>query len=174
MPSVSPRRRNPPLQSVCDEPCCLRPIFGGSASGVRFSRPHLRSFALRPGGLPPSCDGVVDGLQRLDFASRCHPSYRALAFTLAGLSPAEHASLDWTHRNPSRLSVRRSWPTAPPGPPRDRPPGRPPKRLTAWSMSCLRYWVTWFGWTWCLAAISWMVFSPARALRATLALNCGA
>src|SRR6516162_1165049 len=25
----------------------------------------------------------------------CHPNYRALTFTLAGLSPAEHTSLSW-------------------------------------------------------------------------------
>ena len=27
----------------------------------------------------------------------CHPNYRALTFALAGLSPAEHTSLNWTH-----------------------------------------------------------------------------
>ena len=33
-----------------------------------------------------------------------------------------------------------------------------PKRLAAWSISCRRHCVTWLGWTWCLAAISWIVF----------------
>jgi hypothetical protein len=28
----------------------------------------------------------------------CHPNYRALTFTLAGLSPAEHTSLSWLQR----------------------------------------------------------------------------
>src|SRR5208283_2679954 len=39
----------------------------------------------------------VDGLQVLGFPPPCHPSYKALAFTLTGLSPAERASLCWTH-----------------------------------------------------------------------------
>src|SRR5208283_2283412 len=40
----------------------------------------------------------VDGLQVLGFPPPCHPSYKALAFTLTGLSPAERASLCWTHK----------------------------------------------------------------------------
>src|SRR4029453_2137520 len=64
MPSVSPRRRFSSLQPVCDEPCCLRPIFGGSASGDRISRPHLRSFALRP-----AVTTVVDPAQAVEVAA---------------------------------------------------------------------------------------------------------
>ena len=48
-----------------------------------------------------------------------------------------------------------------------------PKTSAARSISWRRHWVTCVGWTWCLAAISWMVFSPARASIATLALNYG-
>ena len=42
-------------------------------------------------------DGLVDGLQRLGFPPPCHPSYKALALTLAGLTPAERVRLRWTH-----------------------------------------------------------------------------
>jgi hypothetical protein len=40
----------------------------------------------------------VDGLQVIGFPPPCHPSYEALAFTSAGLSPAERVSLRWTHK----------------------------------------------------------------------------
>ena len=43
----------------------------------------------------------VGRLHELGFPLPCYPSYRALISTLAGLTPAEHASLDWTH-----ISVR--------------------------------------------------------------------
>ncbi|MCY4329337.1 MAG: hypothetical protein OXC48_04545, partial [Endozoicomonadaceae bacterium] len=39
----------------------------------------------------------VGKLQRLDFSPHCYPSYRTPTLTLAGLSPAEHTSLCWTH-----------------------------------------------------------------------------
>jgi hypothetical protein len=37
-----------PLQSVCDDPCCLRLMLVGSASGASVSRPFLRLLSLRP------------------------------------------------------------------------------------------------------------------------------
>src|SRR6516225_9674042 len=37
-----------PLQSVCDDPCCLRLMKEGSASGASVSRPFLRLLSLRP------------------------------------------------------------------------------------------------------------------------------
>ena len=40
----------------------------------------------------------VGRLHRLDFSLPCYPSYKALIVTLAGLSPAGHTSLSWTHR----------------------------------------------------------------------------
>src|SRR5262249_23692284 len=39
-----------------------------------------------------------DGLQVIGFPPPCHPSYEALAFTSAGLSPAERVSIHWTHK----------------------------------------------------------------------------
>src|SRR5216684_2550486 len=47
----------------------------------------------------------VDGLQVIGFPPPCHPSYEALALTSAGLSPAERASLCWTHKYSLQLSA---------------------------------------------------------------------
>jgi hypothetical protein len=58
----------------------------------------LRSLALRPGdSLSFLTMTFVDGLRVISFPPPCHPSYEALAFTSAGLSPAEHVSIRWTH-----------------------------------------------------------------------------
>ncbi len=66
--------------------------------GSILSRLPLRSLSLRPGNsLTILHDGFVDGLQRLGFSPRCHPSYRAPALTLVGLLPTEHTRLTWTH-----------------------------------------------------------------------------
>src|SRR5664279_400495 len=40
---------------------------------------------------------LVDRLQSFSFHHLCYPNYGALTSTPAGLSPAEHASLRWTH-----------------------------------------------------------------------------
>src|ERR1700752_1170544 len=42
----------------------------------------------------------------------CHPNYRALTFTLAGLSPAEHTSLSWL-QPPHQLISGRGKPRVP-------------------------------------------------------------
>ena len=75
------------------------------ASRLQARPPSVRTFGatsvirLRYG--PVTCchpeDGLVDGLQRFGFPPPCHPSYKALAFTLAGLTPAERVRLRWTH-----------------------------------------------------------------------------
>ena len=58
----------------------------------------MRSLSLRSGNSPTTpYGGRVNGLQILGFPPPCHPNYRALALTPAGLSPAERASLCWTH-----------------------------------------------------------------------------
>ena len=63
-----------------------------------FSRPPVRSLSLRPGNSPATpYGGRVNGLQVIVFSPPCHPCYGALALTPAGLSPAERASLCWTH-----------------------------------------------------------------------------
>ena len=64
-----------------------------------FSRPPVRSLSLRPGNSPATpYGGRVNGLQVIVFSPPCHPCYGALALTPAGLSPAERASLCWTHK----------------------------------------------------------------------------
>ena len=58
----------------------------------------MRSLSLRSGNSPTTpYGGRVNGLQLIGFPPPCHPNYRALALTPAGLSPAERASLCWTH-----------------------------------------------------------------------------
>ncbi len=41
VPSLSPRRSDPPRQPTCDGPCCLRPSITGSASGASLFRGYL-------------------------------------------------------------------------------------------------------------------------------------
>src|SRR5450432_2487127 len=45
---------------------------------------------------------LVDRLQSFSFHHLCYPNYGALTSTPAGLSPAEHASLRWTHNRTCR------------------------------------------------------------------------
>jgi hypothetical protein len=95
---LPPRRRTLPCQPGYDMVCCLR--LSGCRLGLRgfaFSGPPLRSLTLRPGDSPSSCDDVVDELQVMGFPPPCHLATGLLALTLAGLAPAEHASLCWTH-----------------------------------------------------------------------------
>ena len=85
-------------QSGFDLPCCLRPSPEGSTFGSEL-RGHL-CVHLRYGPMTrrlPFGDDV-GRLHRLDFSLPCYPSYKALITTLAGLSPAGHTSLSWTHR----------------------------------------------------------------------------
>ena len=76
-----------------------------------FSRPPVRSLSLRPGNSPATpYGGRVNGLQVIVFSPPCHPCYGALALTPAGLSPAERASLCWTHK-PSTYGCARQCST---------------------------------------------------------------
>ena len=56
----------------------------------------MRLLLLRPGDSSPRGD-LVDRLRRFCFHLLRYPNYGALTSTPAGLSPAEHASLRWTH-----------------------------------------------------------------------------
>src|SRR5215475_6981486 len=70
----------------------------GSASGAAHFRGHLcvrLRYSLET--RPHPTDEAVERLQKVGFPSPCSPSYRALAFSLVGFSPTEHASLSWTH-----------------------------------------------------------------------------
>jgi hypothetical protein len=44
---LQPRQSASSLQSVCDEPCCLRPMKKGSAAGIPF-RGYVCIHSLRP------------------------------------------------------------------------------------------------------------------------------
>src|SRR2546425_12079631 len=109
---VSRTSRAPSLHGHCPASSLLRPHPSPSRRPPASHRwlwgaPDSAAFAVGRGGLLTSvtarglthhpCNGFVDGLQRLSFLPRCHPSYRALAFTLARLPPAEHVSFLWTH-----------------------------------------------------------------------------
>src|SRR3954451_18362656 len=65
--------------------------------GYSLSRPQCVHCCYGPvtRGLP--WGGLVDRLQSFSFHHLCYPNYGALTLTPAGLSPAEHASLRWTH-----------------------------------------------------------------------------
>ena len=80
-----------PLNDLIDE-------YGHGIRTLRLSELPVRSLSLRPGNSPTTLyGGRVNGLQIIGFPPPCHPSYGALALTPAGLSPAERASLCWTH-----------------------------------------------------------------------------
>ena len=60
----------------------------------------------------PSGD-LVDRLRRFCFHLLRYPNYGALTFTPAGLSPADHASLTWTHlRTKNRQQTKNDYLTA--------------------------------------------------------------
>src|SRR3954466_4073823 len=106
----SPCRRSHPAGasrrvSRCDGPCCLRPPVGGSASGASHFRGHLcvhsryGPVTRRPSrGWP--CRWASGQLVSL------LPAIRATgvsALPPAGLTPAEHISLTWTHNRTGRF-----------------------------------------------------------------------
>ena len=47
---------------------------------------------------------VSMGFRTFGFPPACHPGYGASALTPAGLTPAEHISLLWTHNQDVRIS----------------------------------------------------------------------
>jgi hypothetical protein len=75
--------------------------------GRSLSGPPLRSLALRPGDSRSCCHDTVDELQVIGFPPPCHLATGRLAFALAGLSPAERASLSWTHNRTCPFRVIR-------------------------------------------------------------------
>src|SRR3954451_19966008 len=65
--------------------------------GLSLSRPQRVHFCYGPVTRDLPSGDLVDRLQSFSFHHLCYPNYRALTFTPAGLSPAEHANLPWTH-----------------------------------------------------------------------------
>ena len=87
-----------PCRSAFGCPCCLRRTVVGSAFGALHFRGHL-CVHFRYGPMTRSLprETLSTGFRML--VSR-HPAIQAtgrLTLTPAGLSPAEHASLHWTH-----------------------------------------------------------------------------
>ena len=81
-------------------PCRLRPPVGElGLRGYALSRPLLRSLSLRPGNSSSSRRETLSiGFKVLVSPPPCYPNYQGLLDSCpGGLSPAEHASLRWTH-----------------------------------------------------------------------------
>src|SRR3954454_7484035 len=68
-----------------------------------FSRPQRVHCCYGPVTRNLPWEGLVDRLRRFCFHLLRYPNYGAPTSTPAGLSPAEHASLHWTHNHPARL-----------------------------------------------------------------------
>src|SRR3954452_23491008 len=88
----------------------LLPSPSGRGLGLRgysLSGPPLRSLTLRPGDSPaiPRMTASM-GFRTFGFPPACHPCYGASALTPAGLTPAEHISLTWTHGRSREFPVR--------------------------------------------------------------------
>src|SRR6516162_2041010 len=77
--------------------------------GYSFSRPQCVHCCYGPVARNPPSGGLVARLRRFCFHLLRYPNYGALTSTPAGLFPAEHASLHWTHSrsSPSRASPMR-------------------------------------------------------------------
>ena len=68
-----------------------------------FSRPQCVHFRYGPVTRNLPWGGLVDRLRRFCCHLARYPNYGALTFTPAGLSPAEHASLRWTHNHTVKI-----------------------------------------------------------------------
>jgi hypothetical protein len=100
------------IASVSLRPSMLPSLDGRELGlwGKCFSRPYLHSLALRPDDLLTILtDGFVDRLQKFGSPPPRYPSYKALTFTLVGLSPTGPTSL-FTGRTSTRRR-RRSRPS---------------------------------------------------------------
>src|SRR3954449_12138877 len=64
-----------------------------------FSRPQRVHCCYGPVTRNLPWEGLVDRLRSFCFHLLRYPNYGALTSTPAGLSPAEHASLHWTHNH---------------------------------------------------------------------------
>src|SRR6476646_870829 len=67
-----------------------------------FSRPQRVHLCYGPVTRSLPWGYLVDRLQSFRFHHLCYPNYGALTSTPAGLAPAEHASLRWTHNRTCR------------------------------------------------------------------------
>src|ERR1700739_2102187 len=71
--------------------------------GYSISRPQCVHCCYSPVTRNLPWEDLVDRLRRFCFHPLRYPNYGALTSTPAGLSPAEHASLHWTHNRTCRF-----------------------------------------------------------------------
>ena len=96
--SLPPRRSVGAASIRFRLPMLPSPSVGGSAFGSTHFRGHNAChFCYGPVSRNLPSGGLVDRLRRFCFHLLRYPNYGALTSTPAGLSPAEHASLRWTH-----------------------------------------------------------------------------
>src|SRR5215472_11474169 len=74
--------------------------------GYSFSRPQCVHCYYSPVTRNLPWEDLVDRLRRFCFHPLRYPNYGVLTSTPAGLSPAEHASLHWTHNRTCRFPAR--------------------------------------------------------------------
>src|SRR6516225_8876054 len=85
----------------------MLPSPSGCRLGPRvysFSRPQCVHCCYGPVTRTLPWEDLVDRLRRFCFHLLRYPNYGALTSTPAGLFPAEHASLHWTHNRPCPVS----------------------------------------------------------------------
>jgi serine/threonine protein kinase len=90
-----PRR----ISQVATRHVALAPLPRARPLELTFSGPPVHSPSLRPDDLLTVPRTALSMDFRVRFPSSDHPSYRALTFTLAGLTPAEYDSLRWTYES---------------------------------------------------------------------------
>jgi len=80
--------------------CCLRPQIAGSASRTySITRPPMRLLSLRPDNslITHKMTLSIDFSNSVTLLAAIQAT-GLLAFTLTGLTPAEHTSLSWTYK----------------------------------------------------------------------------
>src|SRR5215475_1054180 len=85
----------------------MRPSPFGCRLGPRghsLSRPQRVHCCYGPVTRSLPWGDLVDRLQSFSFHHLCYPNYGVLTSTPAGLSPAEHAHLTWTHNANVRIA----------------------------------------------------------------------
>lgn len=105
--SLPPRQSEWPYQSVFGYPCCLRLTVAGSASGASHFRGHL-CVHFRYGPVTRSHPLRIALSMGFRYSVSLLPAIQATEFlilTLAGLTPAEHTSLSWTHNRTSGFPI---------------------------------------------------------------------
>src|SRR5262249_27674280 len=103
--SLSPCRRHHPAgahrrisQIATTRPASTPRIVGSTSGAIAFSGPPLRSLSLRPGNSLTTLKMASSmGFRSSVSLLPAIQATRLLAFASAGLSPAERASLGWTH-----------------------------------------------------------------------------